>query len=152
MRKRIIYPLLCSTLLLASCFNRRTDTLFECSFNVEEENITYYLEVKNISYDDFVAREKKNVVEDDVEKEKYYLINFYSKTSNDVETKYDFYNLRPLSKAKKNPISYVDDNNHLLTPCSVFRGKDGKLSYLVNYENIYLTFGSPLVEEINLES
>lgn len=154
MKKKVLFFILFNTLCLSSCSfhsNRRTDVFFECSFSLTQEEITYYFEVTNIDYETFIAANDKNVVEDDVTKNsnlKYYSISFYSQKQNEEDAvRYNFYNLHPQTKAITQPISYTDDFGHCISPCSVFRGHKGNLSYIVSYHSLYLTFGNNLSED-----
>ena len=147
MKISIINLLFVLSFTLFSCHhdkNLRRDLLFECSFFCEENEIIYYLEVKRIDYDEFIVANDKNGVEYDVatnKNEKYYSINLYSSNKNsDVFTYYNFYNLHPVSKTTHQPISYVDDFAHYVTPCSVLKSRDKFPYYVVHYKSLDLIF------------
>lgn len=119
MRKYSVVLLL--TILLCSCVNHKTNTMFEFdSTKVDEETaLTFHLVVTSINKTDFDNANGLNVLEDVVEKSNYYLITFTKIDSDSNIEKLDFYNLQDMyPSTKSQPVTYIDANENEIGPDS----------------------------------
>ena len=132
--------------IFPSCFNhvnRKTDKLFECSFETEVDEKIYYLSVSKITEDDYNLAKGLNVVEDVVEKAEhnFYFVKFWTiDEEKNIEIQYNFENLHDkYPDTKKFPTNYVDDNGNSLFPAYSAKASANN-SYLIVFNEIYYTF------------
>ena len=128
-------------LLLGSCFtvNHKKNYFVVGQFALVEEEVSYYLEVEEITKSAYESLGKINTVKD-VVINKYFSVQFYERVGGE-SILVDLVNLRdefPHTKAV--PASYIDDNG--VTICSGITDNEYSNTnyYLIVYKSSYLYF------------
>lgn len=126
--------------LLIGCINRKRNYFVIGKFKANFDSINYYLEIDEISKDEYNSSNLINVVEDKVlKKDNYFKINFY-KNDNDNITIINLINLQDQDPQTSSiPISYCDDNDINIMPYYPY-DIENDYYYLTTYQTFYLYF------------
>lgn len=128
-------------LLLNSCFtvNHKNNYFVAGQFALVEEEVSYYLEVEEITKSAYESLGKINTVKD-VVINKYFSVQFYERVGGE-SILVDLVNLRDENpRAKTIPADYIDDNGITVSP-GITDNKDSNTHYyLIVYKSSYLYF------------
>ena len=137
--KRIFYLviLISGVALLISGINRKRNYFVVDKFKANFDSINYYLEIDEISEDEYNSSNLINVVKDKVlKKDNYFKINFY-KNDNDNITIINLINFQDRDpKTSSIPISYCDDNDINIMPYYPY-DIENDYYYLIVYQTFY---------------
>lgn len=133
-------------LFLSSCNSKRTNIIVSGNYggiDSQNELISCNLQINQISETNYLESNGKNVIKDSING-KYYSIVFTINYQGSETKQIEFINFKDAyNGAKGTPISYVDDNNYWLTPCTTNNNKimnSTNCYYIVelNFKNIEL--------------
>lgn len=119
MKRKTISLLIILLLSLSSCSSKRTNIIVAGHYyGVDSENqlISCGLFIEQISENEYLAADGKNVIKDAIDN-KYFSLEFVVNFSESDIQQIDFLNFKDAyDGANDTPISYVDDNGCWLTP------------------------------------
>ncbi len=149
MKFKLIGLTMLPVLMLSSCtVNKRTNVIVPGIFygiDTSNESISCILKVESISESDFKMVNGTNVIQDQINNEKYFSIEFNVYDDKGNKENYTFLNLKDAYDGDiGTPISYVDDQGFWLNPITSENNK--VLSYADCYYNIHI-----INSKINLE-
>lgn len=145
-QKRIIGLLILLLLCLSSCISKRTNIIVSGHFigvDSHNESISCDLLIKQLSKEEYLEQDGKNVIKDAINGNYYSIIFTINHQENGMK-QIDFLNFKDAHDgANGTPISYVDDNNCWLTPYSSMNNeimplKDCYYSIHINIEDFEL--------------
>ncbi len=139
MKKIIAIFIMIFTLsFLSSCVNKRINYIEAGAFvgtNEEDPSEKFYLNVTEITENDYLNANGLNVIEDQV-RDGFYRIEFYTINLENEKTVYNFYNLRDAyNGATGTPIAYEDDNDSWFKPQG-FKSEyeNGEMNYSIHFK------------------